>query len=119
MIIENQSSKVRFFSCVACSGNEERILNDLNKNSWLVGCRDKANCPHVGPVSMGECPPWGSFKGILTRIYVRFGKNHGKLQTVRSTSATWHLPSSSSRADVLSRWWGLNKNEKLTVIHKE
>ena len=34
------------------------------------------------------CPPWGSFYGILARIYASFGENHGKLRTARSTSAT-------------------------------
>ena len=27
----------------------------------LVGCWDKANCPHVGLEPMGYCSLWGSF----------------------------------------------------------
>ena len=33
----------------------------------------------------------GFCQGILIRIYPRFGENHGKLQKVRSTSATGNL----------------------------
>ena len=61
----------------------------------MLDCGIKANCPHLKPVPLGECPPWSSFQGILARIYVSFGK----FRTARSTSATgvwtWHLPSSS------------------------
>ena len=45
--------------------------------------------------------------------YLRdFGESHGKLRTARSTNATedwtWHLPSTSSRKEPLSHWWGMN-----------
>ena len=46
-----------------------------------------------------KCPLWGSFYGILARIYWSFGENHGKLRTPRWTSTMEdrirHLSSSS------------------------
>ena len=34
------------------------VLGDIG---LIVGCRNKADFRHVGPGSIGECPPWGVF----------------------------------------------------------
>ena len=48
----------------------------------------KANCLTREPGLWVECPPWGSFYGILARINASFRENHEKLRTARLTSAT-------------------------------
>ena len=52
-----------------------------NRDSWLVGCRFKANCPLVGPGPAGGVPyvgEGGSFCRILARIYASFGEKARK-----------------------------------------
>ena len=36
-------------------------INSVLYLEKMVGSRDKAICPHVGPGPMGECPLWGPF----------------------------------------------------------
>ena len=82
---------------------------DFAKVGWLIGCRDKANCPHVGPETMGRMPSVGVILRVPSPFLRNFRRNHRKLQTARSTSATVdrtrHPPSSSSSADALSFLW--------------
>ena len=59
-----------------------------NNKVWLVATGSKAGCLTRDIGLCVECPLWGSFKGILDRIYACFGENHGKLRTARLTSAT-------------------------------
>ena len=75
---------------------------------WGSCCRDKANCPHMGPGPKEEMPSVGGgvFLREFSRVYTSFGENHGKLRTAKWTSATedrtWRLPSSSSSTGTLS-----------------
>ena len=61
----------------------------------------KANCPLVGPGSTGGLPSVAIFLRDHIPCLWSFGENHGKLLTVRSTSATgdwiWHFPFTSLR----------------------
>ena len=65
----------------------------------MLDCGIKANCPHLKPVPLGECPPWSSFQGILARIYVSFRENHGKL---RGRQARLGIEPGTSRLAVLT-----------------
>ena len=55
---------------------------------YLIGCRTKANCPHVG--RMGEIPSVQIFLRCLNQYLHEFRKKktHKNIRTARSTSAT-------------------------------
>ena len=53
-----------------------------------IGCRDKANCPHVKPWLLEKCPPWGAFLKDLSPYLREFRRKPRKALKVRSTSAT-------------------------------
>ena len=75
------------------------VLNEqkLDFLSWVVGLRPIV-C--MWDLSLqGIFPPWGIFLRDPSPYLSEFRRNHGKLRTARSTSATgfstWYLPSSS------------------------
>ena len=81
---KNRQSNQRKFTNIIASA---RIILRPTVTFWVeLGCRNKANCQHVGPRPMGECPAWGSFLRILARIYASFEENHRKLLATSSTS---------------------------------
>ena len=55
-------------------------------DGWLFG-GFMADCLTRDLGQWVGCPPWGSFSGIVARIYASFGENHEKLKTARSTRA--------------------------------
>ena len=81
-------------------GQDNNFLLQNNQNSfWLVGCRNKSNC-HTKDLGLwAECPPWQVFLRDNNPYLCEFRKNHGKILTAMSTSATenltHHLPSTS------------------------
>ena len=38
-----------------------QILRSYSIKMKGCGCKDKVNCPHIGPGPMGKYPPWGVF----------------------------------------------------------
>ena len=65
-----------------------------HKVGWLVG-GIKADCLTRDLGLEVECPPWGSFQGILARIYASFGENQGKLRTAGSQDRPGFEPGTS------------------------
>ena len=93
-----------------------------DKRDWLVGCKVKANCPLVGPGTVGRVPSMGVFLRDPSTYLREFRRKNGKLRTARSTSTigdwTLHLPSTSLEHRNASLLIGRDKREKKVFIFK-
>ena len=94
---------------------EKKLFHDSNLKitfGWLV-VGFMADCLTRDLDQWVGWPPWGSFQGILARIYASFGENNGKLRTARSTNATgdwtWHLPLPVCER---SYWWSQGRTAR-------
>ena len=80
----------------------------------LFGSRIKAKCLHMGPVPTGEVVSFGVFLRDPILYIHKFGENHGKLRTIRLTSAMV-IEISTSRLQFL-RDWGGGELSKITYF---